>query len=72
MERNYDASANLAGIVQSIEAVWKNGLKVDISNDKITVINTVRYQYDLDHGIDPKQDGFAYAEFKKTATLMTP
>lgn len=68
MERNYDASSHLVNIVRSMETAWKDGMKIDIADNRIAVVNTVRYQYDLDHGIDPKRDAFAYAEFEKTAT----
>lgn len=59
----YDAKQSLDKIVKAIEDAQKLGLAVYIKDGKLCVVNTVAYNYQEDHGKNPKEDGFAYAEF---------
>lgn len=64
MNGNYDATDHMTHIVAAIKEAWRNGMKVEITKNKITVTNTVLWQHDMDHGMNPKADSVAYAEFR--------
>ena len=59
----YDASQSLKLIVEAIRKAQRLGLAVYVEEGKIAVVNTVAYAFDEQHGNNPKENAFAYAEF---------
>lgn len=59
----YDASRSLQPIVEAMKNAQRLGLAVYVQDGKIAVVNTVAYAFDEQHGKNPKENEFAYAEF---------
>ena len=59
----YDASRAMQSIIEAVQNAQKLGLAVYIENGKVVVVNTVAYHFDENHGKNPKENEFAYAEF---------
>ena len=59
----YDASLSLKPIIEAVQKAQRLGLAVYVQDGKIAVVNTVAYAFDEQHGKNPKENEFAYAEF---------
>lgn len=59
----YDASKAMEKIVKAIADAHRLGLAVYVEGGKIKVVNTVGFNYDVQRGINPYEDSFAYAEY---------